>query len=114
MKRTVLLVLTVGLLLPAAAWGQTKGPAMKFPSPDAERLPSWTPLGKYIADKGLPGDPVAEASKALVGGAATAFRPTPATYQKMTTPDPFENRHGLRVPTVVPEEPAPPLLLPRK
>jgi hypothetical protein len=108
------LLCAAALLFPTPAAAQTSGPAMRFPSPDIERPISWVPLAKYIPEKSPLGDPVAEASKALamVGGAV--FRPAPVAYQKMTLPDPFENRHLLRLPGVVAEEPAPPLLLPKK
>jgi hypothetical protein len=71
-------------------------------------------LSKQVSEKTGLADPVAEASQALVGGAAIVVRPVPAAYQKVTVPDPFENRHLIRVRTPIPEEPAPPLILPRR
>jgi hypothetical protein len=96
------------------ASAQTTGPAMRFPSPEAERPISWVPLAKYTPEKASLGDPIAEKSKALAMVGGFVFRPSPVGYQKMPQTDPFENRHLLRMPVVVPEEAAPPLLLPRK
>jgi hypothetical protein len=102
------------LAFPQAARAQTRGPAMTFPSPEAERPISWAPLDKYTLEKSPLGDPVAEASKVLAMAGAPVFRPSPVAYQKMMLPDPFAYRHLLRMPVVVPEEAAPPVLLPRK
>jgi hypothetical protein len=102
------------LALPATAVAQTKGPAMTFPSSETERPMSWGLLSRYLAEKSPLGDPIAEASKNLTMAGGVPFRPAPAAYLKMQTPEPFANRHLLRIPVVVPEEAAPPLLLPKR
>jgi hypothetical protein len=108
------LLCAAALLFPTSAAAQTSGPALRFPSPETERPISWVPLAKYTPEKSPLGDPVAEASKALAMVGGVVFRPAPVAYQKMALPDPFENRHLLRLPSVVAEEAAPPLLLPKK
>jgi hypothetical protein len=87
---------------------------MVYPSPEVERPISWSSLSKYLAEKSPLGDPIAEPSKKLAMAGSVAFLPSPAGYLKMAVPDPFENRHVLRMPGVVPEEPMPPLLLPKR
>jgi hypothetical protein len=59
-------------------------------------------------------DPVAETSQGMIGKFTVTTRPAPAPFVRLVVPDPFENRHLLRGVPVIPEEPAPPLLLPRK
>jgi hypothetical protein len=113
-KKLLLAVVLCGLAFPTTASAQSKEGAMRFPSPQSERPITWITLSRYVAEKSPIGDPIAEASKKLVGAASVVFRPTPAAYMKMTVSDPFENRHLLQMPTAVPEEPMPPLLLPKK
>jgi hypothetical protein len=109
-------VLIAGLLalLPANASAQIKGPVMPYPPGDAERPVPLPPLGKHEPANTGKTDPVAEASGAMVGKFTVSTRPTPAPYVRMVVPDPFENRNLLRGVAPIPEEPAPPLVLPRK
>jgi hypothetical protein len=113
-KKLLLAVVLCGLAFPPTASAQSNEGAMRFPSPQSERPIPCIALSKYVAEKSPLGDPLAEASKKLVGAASVVFRPTPVAYTKMTVSDPFENRHLLQMPAAVPEEPMPPLLLPKK
>ena len=117
MRRLLLLagLLTACAAADGAAQGQVKGPAMPYPPREAERGISPPLLGRYQPEKTANADAVAEASQVLVGKAAVAVRPNPVAFMRTTTaPDPFEHRNLVRLPGPVPEEPAPPLLLPRK
>jgi hypothetical protein len=106
--------LVATLALSGRVSGQTKGPAMPYPPKDAERPLALPHLGKHEPDKAGKTDPVAEASQGMIGKFAVTTRPVPAPFVRMVVPDPFENRNLLRIASPVPEEPAPPLLLPRK
>jgi hypothetical protein len=114
MTMKALLAVLVMAALPVAVAAQGKETNMRFPSPETERSISWGWLGRYVAEKSPVGDPVTEASKKMATTGAAVIRPAPAPYQKLTGTDPFENRHLLRMPGVVPEEAMPPLLLPKK
>jgi hypothetical protein len=109
-------LLFAGLLaiLPVSASAQLKGPAMPYPPRDAAWPLILPPLGKHEPEKGGKTDPVAEASAGMVGKFTVTARPTPAPFVRMVVPDPFENRNLLRGVAPIPEEPSPPLLLPRK
>ena len=98
----------------ASAPAQTKGPAMPYPPRDAERPLSLPVVSKHEPDKAGKTDPVAEASQGMIGKFTATARPTPAPFVRLVVPDPFENRNLLRGVPPIPEEPAPPLLLPRK
>jgi hypothetical protein len=87
---------------------------MPYPPRDAERPLALPLVGKYASDKVGKNDPVAEASQGMVATFTVTGRPAPAPFVRMVVPDPFENRNLLRVTNPVPEESAPPLLLPRK
>jgi hypothetical protein len=102
------------LVFPAAAAAQTKGPAMVYPSPEMAGPISWSSLSKYLAEKAPLTDPIAEQSKKAAMASSVVIQSAPAAYLKMSVPDPFENRNVLRMPSVIPEEPMPPLLLPKK
>jgi hypothetical protein len=93
---------------------QTKTPVMPYPPRDAERPIPLPVLGKYEPDKAGKNDPVAEASKSMVGNVIVTARPQPAPFVRQVVPDPFENRNLVRVPNPVPEDPVLPLVLPRK
>jgi hypothetical protein len=95
------------------AWGQTRGPAMPYPPAGADKPITVPGLGKYQADKGA-ADAVAEASRGMIGWFTVTTRPSPAPYVRSVVADPFENRTLLQVAQPLPEEPTPPLLLPRK
>jgi hypothetical protein len=105
-------VLTAFSLAPLA-WGQTRGPAMPYPPAGADKPISVPGLGKYQPDKGA-ADPVAEASRGMIGWFTVTTKPSPAPYVRSFVADPFENRNLLQVQQPLPEEPAPPLLMPRK
>jgi len=113
-KRSLLYAVLAGLTLPAAALSQTKDAPMRFPPPEPQQPITWGILSRYVPEKSAPGDPIAEASKKLAVAGGVVFRPTPAAYVRTTVPDLFENRHLLRMPATVPEEPMLPLLFPRK
>jgi hypothetical protein len=110
------LLLVIGLLavLPASASAQIKGPVMPYPPRDAERPLALPPLSKHAPEKGGKTDPVAEASAGMVGKFIVTTRPSLAPFVRMVVPDPFENRNLLRGVAPIPEEPSPPILLPRK
>lgn len=113
MKR-FLFVATLAVLSPGVAAAQVKGPATPYPPPSAEKPLPVPELGKYQPEKAATIDVVAEASQALVTRNAVAVKATPAPFLRLSVPDPFENRNLLRVVAPVPEDPTPPLVLPRK
>ena len=115
MRRWICLAGLLAAFSGGTAAAQVKGPAMPYPPREPERAVPLPLLGRYQPEKVANMDAVAEASGRLVGKAAVPVRPNPVAFARMTTvPDPFENRNLLRVPAPVPEEAAPPLLLPRK
>src|SRR5262245_32337031 len=115
MKRWLYLAGLLAAFTHGTAAAQVKGPTMPYPPRGSEKSIPLPLLGRYQPEKAANVDPVAEASGRLVGKAAVPVRPNPVAFARMmTVPDPFENRNLLRVPVPVPEEAAPPLLLPRK
>jgi hypothetical protein len=113
MKRLLLLAALLALS-PETASAQVKGPVTPYPPPAAQKPLPLPELGKYQPEKAAATDLVSEASQALVTRNAVAVKATPAPFVRLAVPDPFENRNLLRVVAPVPEEAAPPLVLPRK
>jgi hypothetical protein len=110
MKRMVLIAALA--LVSARADGQTK--ELPYPPRDAARPVSLPAVTRYVPDKPYSGDPVTDASRALVTGGNVTVRPAAAAYQRWTVADPFENRQLVRPRPPIAEEAAPPLILPRK
>jgi len=102
------------LALPAPVSAQIKGPVMPYPPRDAERPLPLPALGKHEPASTGKTDPVAEASAGMIAKFTVTTRPTPAPFVRMVVPDPFVNRNVLRGVAPVPEDPSPPLVLPRK
>jgi hypothetical protein len=112
------LLLIAGLVavfgLASQAGGPSKVPSMPYPPRDAERPLPLPVISKYEPEKTGKNDPVAEASQGMVKKVIITQQPQPAPFVRTVEVDPFENRNFLRGVKPVPEEGAPPLVLPRK
>jgi hypothetical protein len=83
------------------------GERVRLPSEDVNRPVPLPPLGQPAPDRAPLDDPTADASLAAALAARMPERTTPAPFVKLDVPDPFENRHAVRLPALPPDASVP-------
>jgi hypothetical protein len=67
------------------------------PSPDVNQPVPLPPLALQVVERPGQEDPTAEYSQAAVRATPPPVRTTPAPFQRLTLPDPFEHRQNVRL-----------------
>jgi len=91
-----------------------KGERFRLPSVDANQLPPLPLLTpRSVSDRASLEDPTAEVSANAALSAILPQRTRPVPFQRLTIPDPFENRRPVQVDSALPERNDPPVTLPQ-
>ncbi len=122
-KWQTLLILLLGLtvvaggtwLARASAQART-APAGDKPDPftvDVNRPPPLPMLGRPVSDRASLEDPTTDAAAAAATAATVPQRTNPVPFQRLSVPDPFENRGPVQLKETPAEDATPPLAAPR-